>query len=137
MATHANAYRNSSDENSKERSNASSGSNDTLGNNQKNEGDDSERRPDGGENGNGSDTPPQPVGFWDKKLRKARLQIYGLWARTSETPREQGKTMRTMTEIVYSADSFGLHLGRFITLLGCSLQGPTKSTLSRDLRGRF
>ena len=38
---------------------------------------------DGGEKG-GSTGPPQPVGFWDKTLNKTRLQVFGLWARTSQ-----------------------------------------------------
>lgn len=38
---------------------------------------------DGGEKGE-SNGPPQPVGFWDKSLNKTRLQVFGLWARTSQ-----------------------------------------------------
>lgn len=33
---------------------------------------------DGGEKGKNTG-PPQPVGFWDKSLRKTRLQVYGRW----------------------------------------------------------
>lgn len=45
-----------------------------------------ERDIDGGEKGNDS-SPPRPVGFWDKSLSKTRLQVYGLWARTSCYPK--------------------------------------------------
>ncbi|MCJ1265094.1 hypothetical protein MMC22_004969 [Lobaria immixta] len=37
-----------------------------------------DRGVDGGEKGNNTG-PPQPVGFWDKSLRKTRLQVYGRW----------------------------------------------------------
>lgn len=42
-----------------------------------------ENNADGGETGN-MKGPPQPVGFWDKSLSKTRLQVFGLWARTSQ-----------------------------------------------------
>ncbi len=32
------------------------------------------------------DEPPQPVGFFSKELNKVRLQVFGLWARTSWSP---------------------------------------------------
>lgn len=35
------------------------------------------------EKGNHS-SPPQPVGFFDNALSKVRLQVFGLWARTSQ-----------------------------------------------------
>ena len=38
---------------------------------------------DGGEKG-GKKEPPAPAGFWDKKLSKLRLQVLGLWVRTSQ-----------------------------------------------------
>ena len=38
---------------------------------------------DGGEKG-GDEGPPKPVGFWHGDLAKTRLQVFGLWARTSE-----------------------------------------------------
>ena len=28
-------------------------------------------------------SPPKPVGFWDKRLGKSRLEIFGLWTKTS------------------------------------------------------
>lgn len=37
-----------------------------------------DREMDGGENGK-DPRPPQPVGFWDKSLRKTRLQVYKRW----------------------------------------------------------
>ncbi len=30
-------------------------------------------------------SPTQPVGFFDKSLSKVRLQVFGLWARTSRS----------------------------------------------------
>ncbi|KAL8651967.1 MAG: hypothetical protein Q9210_002964 [Variospora velana] len=33
----------------------------------------------------GHDGPPQPAGFLDKRLKKVRLQVFGLWARTSQS----------------------------------------------------
>ncbi len=42
-----------------------------------------ERPTDGGEKGQDSG-PPKPVGFWDKSLKKVRLQVIGLWARTGQ-----------------------------------------------------
>ena len=38
---------------------------------------------DGGEKG-GEDESPKPVGFWHPGLKKTRLQIFGLWGRTSK-----------------------------------------------------
>ena len=38
---------------------------------------------DGGEKGDDGE-PPRPVGFWHKDLAKTRMQVFGLWARTSE-----------------------------------------------------
>ena len=38
---------------------------------------------DGGEKGK-DNGPPKPVGFWDKKMNKVRLQVFGLWARTGK-----------------------------------------------------
>ena len=38
---------------------------------------------DGGEKG-GKEGPPAPAGLWDKRLSKLRLQVLGLWARTSQ-----------------------------------------------------
>ncbi|KAK4693225.1 hypothetical protein P7C71_g4135, partial [Lecanoromycetidae sp. Uapishka_2] len=43
--------------------------------------DDTERASDGGEKG-GKQDPPAPVGLFDKRLGKLRLQCMGLWART-------------------------------------------------------
>ena len=52
-----------------------------------------EKRGDGGESGDQAEVegegeeeegPPRPVGFFDKRLNKVRLQVFGLWARTSE-----------------------------------------------------
>lgn len=40
---------------------------------------------DGGEKGDDKG-PPQPVGFADKRLNKLRLEVFGLWARTSAHP---------------------------------------------------
>jgi hypothetical protein len=45
-----------------------------------------EKPNDGGEKG-GNDGPPAPVGIWDKRMGKLRLEVLGLWARTSESPR--------------------------------------------------
>ena len=42
-----------------------------------------ERAADGGEKGKDS-SPPKPVGFWDKRMNKVRLQVFGLWTRTGE-----------------------------------------------------
>ena len=42
-----------------------------------------ENNVDGGETGNVKG-PPQPVDFWDKSLSKTRVQVFGLWARTSQ-----------------------------------------------------
>lgn len=36
-----------------------------------------------GEDASGDDG-PSPVGFWDQRLNKVRLQVFGLWARTSK-----------------------------------------------------
>ena len=48
-------------------------------------GDDKEQLADGGEKGEKGDRrPPSPVGFWDKSLKKTRLQVFRLWARTSK-----------------------------------------------------
>lgn len=33
----------------------------------------------------GNNGPPQPAGFFDKRLRKVRFQVFGLWARTSQS----------------------------------------------------
>lgn len=41
-----------------------------------------EKQKDGGEKG-GKQGPPPVVGFWDSKLGKLRLQLLGLWARTT------------------------------------------------------
>ena len=38
---------------------------------------------DGGEKGKAK-VFPAPVGIWDKRLNKVRLQVFGLWARTSQ-----------------------------------------------------
>lgn len=43
-----------------------------------------EKPRDGGEKC-GDPGPPPPVGFWNKKLGKLRLECMGLWARTSES----------------------------------------------------
>ena len=45
--------------------------------------DTSRQKDDGGEDANGY-VGPSPVGFWDKRLNKVRLQVFGLWARTSK-----------------------------------------------------
>lgn len=42
-----------------------------------------EKQIDGGEKGGERGLPPV-VGFWDSRLRKLRLELLGLWARTSE-----------------------------------------------------
>lgn len=42
-----------------------------------------EKPKDGGEKG-GEEGPPAPVGVWDKRMSKLRLEVFGLWARTSE-----------------------------------------------------
>ena len=42
-----------------------------------------EKQKDGGEKGGGQVSPPV-VGFWDSKLGKLRLQLLGLWAKTSK-----------------------------------------------------
>ncbi|MCJ1229212.1 hypothetical protein MMC12_005877 [Toensbergia leucococca] len=51
-----------------------------------------EKRGDGGESGDQAEVegegeeeegPPRPVGFFDKRLNKVRLQVFGLWARTT------------------------------------------------------
>ena len=47
------------------------------------ESEEDEKLKDGGEKG-GSKGPPKPVGLWDKQLGKLRLEVFGLWARTSE-----------------------------------------------------
>ena len=44
---------------------------------------DNEKPEDGGEEG-GKKGPPPVVGFWDSRLRKVRLQMLGMWARTSK-----------------------------------------------------
>ena len=44
-----------------------------------------EKPRDGGEQG-GHEGPPAPVGMWDKRLSKLRLQVLVLWARTSQLP---------------------------------------------------
>lgn len=44
-----------------------------------------EKPKDGGEKG-GDEGPPAPVGIWDKKISKLRLEVFGLWARTSVPP---------------------------------------------------
>ena len=44
---------------------------------------DDEKPKDGGEKG-GKPGPPPVVGFWDSRLGKLRLQMLGLWARTSK-----------------------------------------------------
>jgi len=46
--------------------------------------DDHEKMKDGGENGN-EGGPPAPVGLFDKRLGKLRLQCLGLWARTGRS----------------------------------------------------
>ena len=48
--------------------------------------DDKEQLADGGEKGEKDDRdgPASPVGFWDKRLKKMRLHVLGLWARTSK-----------------------------------------------------
>ena len=43
-----------------------------------------QRQKDGGEKGGKQDSPPV-VGFWDSQLGRLRLQLLGLWARTSES----------------------------------------------------
>jgi len=43
---------------------------------------DDEKPKDGGEKG-GAEGPPAPVGISDKKLSRLRLEVLGLWARTS------------------------------------------------------
>jgi len=42
-----------------------------------------EKPKDGGEKG-GEEGPPAPVGLWDKRLGKLRLEVLRLWARTSK-----------------------------------------------------
>lgn len=61
---------------------------DTLGSkqeqrNSRSSGEDDEEPKDGGEKG-GQKGPPKPVGLWNKKLNGLRLEVFGLWARTSE-----------------------------------------------------
>lgn len=43
-----------------------------------------EKPQDGGEKG-GDGEPPAPAGFWDKRLSKLRLEIFGEWAKTSQS----------------------------------------------------
>ena len=61
------------------------GSDTKLENNRSSEEANSDREipSDDGEKGDESG-PPHPVGFWSPKLRKTRLHVFGLWARTSE-----------------------------------------------------
>lgn len=40
---------------------------------------------DGGEKGS-KGGPSQPVGFWDRRLKKVRLEVFGAWAKTSKKP---------------------------------------------------
>lgn len=42
-----------------------------------------EKPKDGGEKG-GDEGPPTPVGIWDKRMEKVRLEVLTLWVRTSE-----------------------------------------------------
>ena len=44
-----------------------------------------EKPKDGGERGDAKE-PPSPVGILHKSLSKLRLQVFGLWARTSQLP---------------------------------------------------
>ena len=49
---------------------------------------DKEEPADGGEKGEegGKQGPPQPVGFWDHRLNKVRLEVFGAWGKTSKKP---------------------------------------------------
>ena len=136
MATRDNAPRNSSDENAQHRSNALLGSNDTLESRQNDTANDPDGETDAGEQGKGSSTPPHPVGFWDKRLRKTRLAIYGLWARTS-TFSTRFEVMRTKAESINSSNALGVYPGRPIAVLGGPVSRSTKPFLSKGLRSRF
>jgi len=72
-----------------ERDDESPGHGNTLGHQQQaqqsssgSEVEDDEKPKDGGEKG-GAEGPPAPVGISDKKLSRLRLEVLGLWARTS------------------------------------------------------
>ena len=51
---------------------------------------------DGGEKG-GAKEPPAPVSIWDKQLSKLRLQVFGLWARTSQLHEVCGTESQSLT----------------------------------------
>lgn len=66
----------------------------------------------------GHEDSPQPVGFFSKELNKVRLQVFGLWARTSWFTRTL-RIVQTLT--VISTHSGRLYLDCSFLILGCPL----------------
>lgn len=78
-----------------------------------------EKAKDGGEQG-GQQGPPSPVGVWDKRLSKLRVQVFGLWARTSQLA--SARTAKMHSLIVRSFDPVHLHSRGVEHVLGGSIQ---------------
>ncbi len=66
------------------RHDASPSSDETLGANATEDHRDRPDAQDSDEEKGSHSSPPQPVGFFDSALSKVRLQVFGLWARTSQ-----------------------------------------------------
>lgn len=97
---------------------------------------DQEKSSDDEEKG-GHDGPPQPAGFFDKRLKKVRFQVFGLWARTSQSLmtlsliQMKGHMLRPS-----STDLVRFHPGRSVPVLGRPVPCGAEYLFSHCIRSR-
>ena len=77
--------------------------------------------------------PPPPVGFWDPRLKKTRVEICKAWMKTSEYVRMNG---RANTETV-SFNFVRLYSWGFVNVLGRPLPCQRECFISHCLCGRL
>lgn len=96
-----------------------------------------DREIDGGEKGEDSG-PPQPVGFWDKSLRKTRLQVYGRWSIMSKQAMIRGNECQlNNAETIHSFDTGRIYPRILVNVLGCPISCRAEHLFLSGIRRRF